>query len=169
MCQWHQLKQINLLPSPIPWALQIRLTLRKKKRISSVKGRTQFTKRNKRKAGWIQVRDWFRGEVEREVKLKERWRRILWRFTCYKLRSLSKINKLKTKHEIDNIIVRFQHQQDEKSNLPPNHQTQNHWAREFIRSPPPRPQTLAEASNPVYNLQDNQWILFCQITVRSEI
>ena len=140
-----------------------------KNRISSVKGRPQFTKRNKRKAGWIQDRDWFRGEVEREVKLKERWRWTLWRFTCYKLRSLSRINKLKAKHEIGNIVVRFQHQQDDKSNLSPNHQTQNHRTREFIRSPPPRPRTLAEVSNPVYNLQHNQWILFCQISVRSEI
>ena len=62
-----------------------------------------------------------------------------------KLRSLSKINKLKSNHEIDNIIFRFQFQQDKESNLPPNYQTQNQWASEFIRSPPPTSQTPVEA------------------------
>ena len=56
-----------------------------------------------------------------------------------KLRSLSKINKLKDKHEIDNIMFRFQLQQDEESNLSPNHQTQNQCASEFIRTPSPTP------------------------------
>ena len=58
-----------------------------------------------------------------------------------KLTSLSKINKLKAKHKIDNIMFTFQLQQDEESNLPPNHQTQNQCASEFIRSPPPTPWT----------------------------
>ena len=47
------------------------------------------------------------------------------------LKSLSKTNKLKAKHEIDNIMFRFQLQHDEESNLPLNHQTQNQSASEF--------------------------------------
>ena len=78
-----------------------------------------------------------------------------------KLRSLSKINKLKAKHKIDNIMFTFQLQQDEESNLPPNQQTQNQCASEFIRSPPPTPQTSVEASSPVYNLQHQSAELFC--------
>ena len=54
---------------------------------------------------------------------------------------------------MNNIMFRFQLQQDEESNLPPKHQTQNQCASEFIRSPPPTPQTPVEASSPVYNLQ----------------
>lgn len=41
------------------------------------------------------------------------------------LRDFSKIKRLKAKNQIDNIMFRFQLQQDEESNLPPNHQTQN--------------------------------------------
>ena len=65
----------------------------------------------------------------------------------------SKINKLKAEHEINNIMLRLQLQQEEKRNLPPNHQTQNQCLSEFIRSPPPTPRNSVEASSPVYNLQ----------------
>lgn len=68
------------------------------------------------------------------------------------LRNFSKIKKLKAKNQIDNIMFRFQLQQDEESNLPPNHQTQNQCANEFVRSPP-QTSTPVEASSPVYNLQ----------------
>lgn len=68
------------------------------------------------------------------------------------LRDFSKIKRLKAKNQIDNIMFRFQLQQDEESNLPPNHQTQNPCANKFVRSPPPT-STPVEASSPVYNLQ----------------
>ena len=116
-----------------------------KNRISSVKGRPQFTKRNKRKAGWIQDRDWFRGEVEREVKLKERWRRTLWRFTCYKLRSLSKINKLKTKHEIGNILLDFSTSRMKKAIC---HQTTKHKIIKWICQ-----KSTTKTSNPCRSLK----------------
>lgn len=68
------------------------------------------------------------------------------------LRDFSKIKRLKAKNQIDNIMFRFQLQQDEESNLPPNHQTQNSCANKFFRNPPPT-STPVEASSPVYNLQ----------------
>ena len=65
---------------------------------------------------------------------------------------LSTINKLEAKHETDNIMFKFQLQQDEENSLSPNHQMQNRCASEFIRSPPPTPRTPVEASSPIYNL-----------------
>ena len=70
-------------------------------------------------------------ETDLMVKLKEKWNSkenedgLYGNLLAIKLKSLSKINKLKTKHEIDNIMFRFLLQQDEESNLPPKHQTQN--------------------------------------------
>ena len=156
--------QINLLPKPILRSLLtqlIHLT-----RVSSVTSRSQFTKRNKRKAE-SEMKDWFNCEFKKKVKLKVRWRRTKWRLTCCKVKNYLKKNKLKAKHHIDNIMFRFHLQQDENSHLPPNHQTQNWCASEFIRSPPPTPRTPVEASSPVYGI--NQQILFCQISVPSKI
>ena len=70
-----------------------------------------------------------------------------------KLKNLSKINKLKAKHELNNIMFRFQLQPDEEINLSPNHQNQNHCASEFTKSPPRTPGTTVETSSPVCNLQ----------------
>ena len=50
-------------------------------------------------------------------------------------------------------MFRFQLHQDKESNLQSNHQTQNQCTSEFIKSPPPTPESSVEASNPVYNLQ----------------
>ena len=93
------------------------------------------------------------------VKLQERLNtkkdedRLYGNLLATKLRSYSKINKLKAKLEINNIMFRFQLQQDEESNLPPNHKMQNQCASEFIRSPPPTPRTPVEVSSPVCNLK----------------
>ena len=105
-------------------------TSAKKTRISSVTGRPLFTKRDKRK-------DESEMKADIMVKLKEKLNSKTDENGLYgdllstKLRRLSKINKLEAKHEIDNIMFRFQLQQDKESNLPPNHQTQNQCASEF--------------------------------------
>ena len=76
----------------------------KKTRTSSVTGRPQLTKRNKRKATESVM------ETDLMVKLKEKLNskkdgdEVYGDLLATKLRSLSKINNLKAKHEIDNII-----------------------------------------------------------------
>ena len=66
-----------------------------------------------------------------------------------KMKKLSKINKLKAKHEIDNIMFKFQFEDESNS-------TTNQQANGLLRSPPPTPVfSPAEASSPVYQPQSH--------------
>jgi len=69
-----------------------------------------------------------------------------------KMRKLTKITKLQAKHEIDNIMFKFQLQDETNTFVP---QQRNTNINEMLRSPPPTPLTPLKASSPVYQPQQS--------------
>ena len=122
------------------------------KNISFVTGREAYRKKSKRKP---------EGDLEADLmmKLKERLTskkdedQLYGDLLATKLRKLSKLNKLKVKHEIDNIIFKYELQNEEYSSIP---QQPHQFANETLRSPPLTPKPSLESSSPVYQPQTNQ-------------
>ena len=111
----------------------------------------------------IMSRTRFRVKLKEKLNSKKDEDKLYGDLLATKLRSLSEINKLKAKHKIDNIMFTFQLQQDEESNLPPNHQRKINVQVNLSEALHQHLEPL-----PVYNLQHQSAELFCQISARSK-
>lgn len=116
-------------------------------KVSAVTGRMQFQKKTVKRAADL--------ETELMQSLKERLGskkdedQLYGDLLATKMRKLSKINKLKAKHEIDNIMFKFQLENVDSSI--------NQQANDLLRSPTLTPVfSQVEASSPVYQPQNHQ-------------
>ena len=111
------------------------------KQISNVSSRQKFQKGSNKRTAEL--------ETDLMYKLRDRLSsnnekdddQLYGDLLATKLRKLSKINKLKAKHQIDNIM--FQFQLEDEENAIPTYQSQ-------LQSPPATPLATIETSSPVY-------------------